>query len=125
MQFSDAVELSERHVMEIVKDWPGFKTSYAKLLKAKGQEAANQYAKQWLGPMEGYKGVEDLKARLTKAGVQLDPKVDEIMLKVLDSVAGDKKVAAAETVQKGQKVAAREKEIAGNLAVDKGPVKNI
>lgn len=125
MQFSDAVDLNERHVMEIVKDWPGFKTSYAKILKAKGQEAANQYAKQWLGPMEGYKGIEDLKARFAKAGITLDPKADEIMLKVLDSVASGKKAEATQTIDKGQAMAARKKEIAGNLAVDKGPVKNI
>ncbi len=89
--------LNERTVMQIARDWAGIKTQYTNLLKTKGQAAANQYATQWGGAMEGYKGIDSLKNELTKQGVQVD-KADEILFKVVD--ASHQQKAGAETQQK-------------------------
>jgi hypothetical protein len=114
MKLNDAIEkpLNERNLPMIVRDWAGFKAQYAKLVQAKGQAAANQYAAQWLANMEGYKGVDKLKAEFAKQEIPID-KADEILFKVVDANYQQKVGAATQQKEKGADLAAKEAQAKG------------
>jgi hypothetical protein len=109
MKLNDAIEkpmLNERTLMQMARDWAGFKTQYTNTLKTKGQAAANQYAAQWVGPMEGYKGIDSLKNELAKQGVQVD-KADEILFKVVDASHQEKTGGETQQKEKGEEFKAK------------------
>lgn len=98
--------LNERTLMQMARDWAGFKAQYTNLLKTKSQAVANQYAAQWVGPMESYKGIDSLKSELAKQGVQVD-KADEILFKVVDASYQQKTGAEAQQKEKGVEFTAK------------------
>jgi hypothetical protein len=89
MEFKDAVkqiQLNERTVGEVADGWEAFRNRYTSFIRSKGPDFANKYAEQWLGDIDGFKGVDNLKSRLDSIGVKLEPKVDDILFKVVDRI---------------------------------------
>jgi len=118
MEFKEAVEqiqLNERTVGEIADGWEAFRNRYTSLIKAKGADFANKYAEQWLGEIDGYKGLDNLKSRLDSIGIKLEPKVDEILFKVVDRInskqVGEAAAKKAKAQEREQHVADRQKSL--------------
>jgi hypothetical protein len=89
MEFKEAakqIQLNERTVGEVADGWEAFRNRYTGFLKSKGPQVANNYAEQWLGEINGFKGIDNLKSRLESIGVKLEPKVDDILFKVVDRI---------------------------------------
>ena len=112
----DATVLNERFTADIVKDWVGLRDNYLKILKAKGQVAANGWAELWLGKVHDFKNIEDLKTRLQKAEQYVS--TDDTLLKVVDALLMKQKNAEVEMAKKGATAAAREKELQANTLVN-------
>jgi hypothetical protein len=124
MEFNNAVEraqlLTERRVTDIVRDWVGkggFRDTYLKNFASKGQEFANEQAENWLGSVEDFKGVDQLKALLQKAG-HYNAKVDDPLFKIVETAAGKLVKAKKEMLNKRAELAAKERENRDNQLVD-------
>ena len=119
MNIQEALELNERNVKEVVKDYDGLRTRIAQFVKSK--QPANKieaFIRNWLGMIEGAKSVKDLFDSLENSPSFKNDAIDKIIVKVANGILSTRKESEAAKKDIEAKYSERQKKL--NTIIPKG-----
>lgn len=110
MKLNEAMNLFERNVKQIAKDYETLRNIFIKTLQTKS-EKAEYVVKTWLGGIEDAQNIDQLKSSLEGVESFKNDKVDSAILKIASSILDDKSEREADIKSKRDKAETRRKEL--------------